>query len=166
MLNAPIIAIGLVTVAVCGLAAGFVSGRGDAHTQYLVSIERVEQRFHAARKLCLSLSGSDWERCITKALADKWRAVADADAARRNTPESYRVQRFVNASTTLLMQTLDCSSRPAASRTTCDKAALEAYRQASSRAAASELTGQDCTLPGCPNRFVLPPRGAAKPRDV
>ncbi len=166
MLNAPIIAIGLVTGAACGLAAGFVSGRTVAHPQYLISLERAEQGFNAACKPCLLLSGRDWERCITRALVDKWRAVADADAARRNTPESYRVRRFVNAGTALLMQTQDCSSLPAASRMTCDKAALEAYRQAISRAASSEFTGQDCTVPGCPNRFVLPPRGAVKPRDV
>ena len=81
MLNIPVVATGLLTVAVCGLAAGFVSGRADAHSRYLVSIERAEQGAYAARKLCMPLVGADWERCTAKALADQWRAVADADAA-------------------------------------------------------------------------------------
>ena len=41
MLNIPLVATSLLTVAVCGVAAGFLSGRADAHSRYLVSIERV-----------------------------------------------------------------------------------------------------------------------------
>ena len=150
MLNIAVVATSLLTVAVCGLAAGFVSGRADAHGRYLVSIERAEQGAYAARKLCMPLAGADWERCTAKALADQWRALADADAAHRNTPESYRVQRFVAAGTAFLLQTQQCSALPEPTRATCDKAALAAYRQAVSRVSAPELTEQGCLLTGCP----------------
>ena len=155
----------VIIVAVCGLAAGFVSGRADAHTRYLVSLERLEQGSHAARKLCVSLSGADWESCITRALVAKWRAVAEAEAAHRNTPESYRVQRFVAAGTAFLTQTQQCGALPGAARATCDKAALEAYREAVSRVTAPELTEQSCAFTGCPGR-ARPAGVVAKPREV
>ena len=150
MLNIPLVATGLLTVAVCGLAAGFLSGRADAHSRYLVSIERAEQGAYAARKLCMPLVAADWERCTANALADQWRATADADAAHRNTPESYRVQRFVAAGTAFLLQTPQCSALPEPAQATCDSAALAAYRQAVSRVSAPELTEQGCLLTGCP----------------
>jgi hypothetical protein len=165
MLNVPIVATGLLTVAVCGLAAGFVSGEADAHARYLVSIERAEQGAYAARKLCMPLAGADWETCTAKALADQWRAVAGADAAHRNTPESYRVQRFVSAGTAFLVQTQQCGALPDPSRATCDHAALAAYRQAVSRVSAPELTEQDCVFTGCPAP-ARPAGGAVKPKEV
>jgi hypothetical protein len=165
MFNVPVVATGLVTVAVCGLAAGFVSGRADAHTRYLVSIEHAEQASYAARNLCMPLVGADWERCMGRALADQWRAVADADAAHQNTPESYRVQRFVAAGTAFLMQTQQCGSLPVAARATCDKAAIEAYRQAASRVAAPELTERGCEFTGCPAP-AQPAGSAVKRREL
>jgi hypothetical protein len=118
MFNVPVIATTFLAVAVCGLAAGFVSGRADAHARYLVSIDRAEQEFYAARKLCVSLIGADWERCAVNALAERWRAVADTDAARRNTPESYRLQRLVATGTAFLLQTQRCGAlaEPAGAR--------------------------------------------------
>jgi hypothetical protein len=165
MLNIPLVATSLLTVAVCGVAAGFLSGRADAHSRYLVSIERAEQGAYAARKLCIPLVGTDWERCMAKALADQWRAAADADAAHRNTPESYRVQRFVAAGTAFLLQTQQCSALPAPTRAACDNVALEAYRQAVSGVSAPELTEQGCLLTGCPAPARSPGRGS-KPREV
>jgi hypothetical protein len=165
MLNIPFVATSFLTVAVCGLAAGFLSGRADAHSRYLISIERAEQGAYAARKLCMPLVEADWERCTGKALADQWRAAADADAAHRNTPESYRVQRFVAAGTAFLLQTQQCSALVEPAQTTCDKAALAAYRQAVSRVSAPELTEQSCLLTGCP----APARsksGSARPQEV
>lgn len=165
MLSIPVVATGLLAVAVCGLAAGFVSGRADAHGRYAVLIERVEQGADAARKLCMPLAGADWERCTTKALADQWRALADADVSHRNTPESYRVQRFVAAGTAFLLQTQQCSALLEPTRATCDKAAIAAYRQAVSRVSASELSEQGCPLTGCPAP-ARPARRVAKPQEV
>jgi hypothetical protein len=165
MLNIPVVATGLLAVAVCGLAAGFVSGRADAHGRYLVSIERAEQGADAARKLCMPLAGADWERCTAKALADQWRALADADASHRNTPESYRVQRFVAAGTAFLLQTQQCSALPDSIRATCDKAAIAAYRQAVSRVSGPELTEQSCVFIGCPTP-VRPASRLARPQEV
>ena len=165
MLSIPVVATGLLTVAVCGLAAGFVSGRADTHARYLVSIERAEQGAYAARKLCMPLAGADWESCTAKALADQWRAVADADASHRNTPESYRVQRFVAAGAAFLVQTQQCGTLPDPTRETCDKAALAAYRQAVSRVSAPELTEQGCAFKGCPAP-ARPAGRAAKPQEV
>ena len=164
MLNVPLVAAGVLIVAACGLAAGFVSGRADTHARYLVSIENAEREAYAARKLCMPLIGADWERCTATALAEQWRAIADAEAAHRNAPESYRVQRFVTAGTALLLQTQQCGSLPVAGRATCDKAALEVYRQAVSRAAAPELTEHSCVLKGCPG--PARPSTAERPREV
>jgi hypothetical protein len=165
MLKAPVLAAAVLIVAVCGLAAGFVSGRADANTRYLVSIERAEQGANAARKLCMAFVGVDWERCTAKALADQWRTVADADAAHWNTPESYRVQRYVAAGAAFLVQTQECGTLPDASRTTCDKAALAAYRQAVSRVSGPELTEQSCVFIGCPAP-TQPASPGAKPKEV
>ena len=165
MLNTPVIATAVLIVAACGLAAGFVSGRADANTRYMVSIERQGQSTNFARKLCAAFVGAEWERCAAKALADQWRAVADADAAHWNTPESYRVQRFVAAGTAFLLQTQQCSALPAATRATCDNVALAAYRQAVSRVSAPELTEQGCLLTGCPAPARSPGRGS-KPQEV
>jgi hypothetical protein len=166
MLNAPYVATALVAVAACGLATGFVSGRVNEHTRYLVSIERVEQASFAARKQCEPLSGSEWERCITRALSEKWQAIAEAEVAHRNTPESYRVQRFVAAGAALLMGAGQCSVLPVLARVACDRAALEAFREAADRAAASDLTGGDCSLAGCPNQLNRRSRASPRPRIV
>jgi hypothetical protein len=144
MLNLPVVAIGLLTVAVSGLAAGFVTGWADMRARYLVSIERAEQDFYAARQLCMPLVGADWERCTAKALANQWRAMAGVDAVHRNTPESYRVQRFVAANTAFLVQTQQCASFPETTRATCDKAAVAAYREAVERV--SDSRGDGTTL--------------------
>jgi hypothetical protein len=165
MLNAPVVVTAVLIVAVSGLATGFVSGRADAHTRYLVSIERAEQGATAARKLCMALVGAEWEHCTAKALADQWRAVADADAAHWNTPESYRVQRFVTAGAAFLMQTQQCSTLPDATREPCDRAALAAYRQAVSRVSAPELTEQGCVFTGCPAP-TRPASRAVKPQEA
>ena len=165
MFNVPVVTTAFLSVAVCGLGAGFVSGRADAHARYLVSIDRAEQAFYAARKLCMPLVGLDWERCTVKALADQWRAAADADATHRNTPESYRVQRLVAAGTAFLMQTQQCGALPELTRAACDKAALSAYRQAVSRVSAPELTEQGCGLTGCPTP-TRPAKRTARPQEV
>jgi len=165
MLNTPVVATAVLIVAVCGLATGFVSGRADAHTRYLVSIQRAEQSANAARKLCVAFVGADWERCAAKALADQWRAVADADAAHWNTPESYRVQRFVAAGAAFLLQTQQCGTLYDSTRASCDEAALAAYRRAVGRISAPEPTEQSCVLAGCPAP-ARPTARIAKPREV
>ena len=152
--NAPILAIALVAAAACGLAAGFVSGRADSQTHYRASLNKVEQDFDSSRKLCERLSGNEWEQCITSAWSGMLQSVAEAEALHRNSPESYRVRRFVAAGTALLMQTQRCGVLADSPRTACDKAALEAYRRAVRQAAASDVTGDDCALAGCPR-----PRG-------
>jgi len=166
MFNVPVVATVFLTVAVCGLAAGFVSGRADAHARYLVSVDRAEQEFHAARKLCVPLIGADWERCAVKALADQWRATADTDTARRNTPESYRLQRLVAAGTAFLMQTQQCGALAEPTRATCDKAALAAYRQTVAHVSAPELTERGCVLTGCPAAPARPESHPARPQEV
>jgi hypothetical protein len=165
MFNVPVIATTFLAVAVCGLAAGFVSGRADAHARYLVSIDRAEQEFYAARKLCVSLIGADWERCAVNALAERWRAVADTDAARRNTPESYRLQRLVATGTAFLLQTQRCGALAEPTRATCDKATLAAYRQALAHVSAPELTERGCVLAGCPAP-ARPASHTARPQEV
>jgi hypothetical protein len=165
MLKMPVVAAAVLIAAVCGLAAGFITGRADAQTRYLISIARAEQGANTARKLCTAFVGADWERCTARALSDQWRAVADADAAHWNTPESYRVQRFVAAGAAFLVQTQQCSVLPDATRTTCDKAALATYRQAISRVSAPEFTERSCVLAGCPAP-VPPLDHAIKPREV
>jgi hypothetical protein len=154
MLNTPVVATAVLIVAVCGLATGFVSGRADAHTRYLVSIQRAEQSANAARKLCVAFVG-----------ADQWRAVADADAAHWNTPESYRVQRFVAAGAAFLLQTQQCGTLSASTRASCDEAALAAYRRAVGRISAPEPTEQSCVLAGCPAP-ARPTARIANPSEV
>jgi len=154
VLSAPIVATALMAVAACGLAAGFVSGRMDSPTQYRVSLHEVEREFYSSRKLCERLSGIEWEQCITVAWSGMVQSVAKADALHRNAPESYRVQRFIAAATALLTQTQRCGALGDSPRAACDKAALEAYRGAVRNAAAPDVTGDDCTLIGCPR-----PRG-------
>ena len=154
MPSAPILAIALVAAAACGLAAGFVSGRVDAQTHYRASLNKAEQDFYSSRKLCERLSGSEWEQCVTSAWSGMLQSVAEAEALHRNTAESYRVRRFVAAGTGLLVQTQRCGALADLPRTACDKAALETYRRAVRQAAASDVTGDDCTVTGCPR-----PRG-------
>jgi hypothetical protein len=165
MLNMPVVAIAVLMITVCGLVAGFVSGRADTHASYLVSVERAEQGANAARKLCAAFVGADWERCAAKALADHWRAMADADAAHWNTPESYRVQRFVAAGADFLLQTQQCGTLSESTRANCDEAALAAYRRAMGRISAPEPTEQSCVLAGCPAP-ARPTERMAKPREV
>jgi hypothetical protein len=165
MLNTPVVATAVLIVAVCGLATGFVSGRADAHARYVVSMERAEQGANAARKLCAAFVGADWERCAAKALADQWRAVADADAAYWNTPESYRMQRLVAAGAAFLLQTQQCGTLSDPTRASCDHAALATYRRAVSRISAPEPTEQSCVLAGCPAP-TRPTDRIAKPREV
>jgi hypothetical protein len=155
-------AVGLVALAVCLLTAGVVSGRADARARYLVSIERAEQEASAARSLCLPLSGTEWERCTAKALADEWRAMADASTAQRNMPESYRLQRFVTAGTALLLLAQQCSTLSEPARATCNNIALAAYRQAIS---SSEPSDRPCEPPVCP-RPLRPETRALNAQEV
>ena len=166
MFNARLVATALSAVAVCGVAAGFVSGKLNEHTRYLVEIEQVEQASYRARRECESLSGGEWQQCIARALSEKWRAIAEAEAAHRNTPESYRVQRFVSAGAALLMGMGQCGALADLARTTCEEAAVEAFREAAARAGASDVSGGDCSLIGCPNGLKLnrPAHPSLKPR--
>ena len=160
MVSTSAVATGALVVAVSGLAAGFVSGSIDAPTRYPVSIERAEQVAAAAPKLCVPLVGADWERCTARALANQWRSMADTDATHQNTPEAYRVQRFVVAITAFLVQTEHCGALPDPGRATCDHAALTAYRHAVSRVSVPEVTEQGCAFERCPAPARPASRGA------
>ena len=166
MHNAKAVAAGALFVAVCGLAAGFVrEPAAGAHARYMVSRVLADQAADAARKLCMPLVGTEWERCTANALANQWRAVADADAAQQSTPEAYRAQRFVVAVTAFLVQTQHCGALPHPGRAACDKAAIAAYHQAISCVSASEVTEQGCVCIGCPVP-ARPASRSAKLREV
>ena len=166
MSNARLLVAGIAVVAVAGLAIGFVRGQTEGHAQYLLSLDHAERGFATARKSCESLSGEEWGRCITTALAVRWRTMANAEVEHRNTPESYRVQRITNAGADLLMRTQECIAEPEATQGACEADALDAYRQALAREANPELAERNCSLSGCPNRVAPAQRVAAKARGV
>ena len=166
MTNARLIVAGIAIVAVVGLAAGFIRGQAEARAQYLLSLDHAERGFSAARKSCESSAGEEWGRCITTALAARWRAMANAEVEHRNTPDAYRVQRVTNAGAALLMQTQECGAENEATRAACEADALDAYREALAREANPELAERNCSLSGCPNRATPGQRVAAKARGV
>ena len=140
-----------VLVALICSAVGFVRGQAEAQNHYLISMDRAEGTFHATRKGCSVAQGSEWRTCIARALADKWRAMAEAEVRLRNTPEAYRIQRIVDADAMLLTDIEECGLMSGSRRLVCDNVALDAFRAAMKHAIGSESAAStECTLAGCP----------------
>lgn len=165
MSTARLVVAGIAVVAIAGLTIGFIRGQTEGHAQYLLSLDHAERGFSAARKTCESSPGEEWARCITTALATRWRALATAEVEHRNTPESYRVQRITNAGAALLMRTQECGAEEAG-KAACEAAALNDYREALAREATPDLAERNCSLSGCPSRIAPAQRVAAKARGV
>lgn len=167
MSNTRLVFIGLALLGTVGLVVGLLRWHTEGHAQYLLSLDNAERGFFAARKSCDAFTGEEWGRCITTALATRWRAMASAEVERRNTPESYRVQRVTNAGTALLIQTQECGAEPRpTARAACEADALNEYRLALAREANPELVERDCSLSGCPSRIPPTQRLAAKGRGI
>ena len=145
------IAAPFVLIALICFAVGFVRGQAEAQNHYLISMDRAEGAFHAARKGCAVAQAGEWRTCITKALSDKWRAMAEAEVRLRNTPEAYRIQRIVDADAMLLTDIEQCGLMSGSRRLVCDSIALDAFRAAMKHATSSESAAStECTLAGCP----------------
>jgi len=141
----------LVLIALTCFGVGFVRGQAEAQNHYLLSMDRAEGAFHATRKGCAVAPGSEWRTCIAKALADKWRAMAEAEVTLRNTPEAYRIQRIVDADALLLTNIEECGLMSGSRRLVCDNVALDAFRAAMKHATSAESAAStECTLAGCP----------------
>jgi len=149
---------GILLASMIGLAVGLVRGQAMVQNGYVLSLERADSAFYAARKDCESLANEAWQLCIAKALAEKWRALAEAEVRLRNTSDAYRMQRVVAAGTMFLIQVQQCASLSAPGRRACDHAAVGAFREAMARTTSRERATQDCTLVGCPNRSTPPLR--------
>lgn len=138
--------------AVLGLTVGFVRGQALTQGGYLLALERADGAFYATRKGCESLDGEEWKLCIATALAQKSRAMAEAEVKLRNTSDAYRMQRVVAAGTLFLTEIQRCATASVSTRQACDDAALGAFREAMARASGRDSASGACTLLGCPNR--------------
>lgn len=145
---------GLTAAAAVGVAAGYMGGQARSQNAYLTEAESIEREFVAARRQCAAQAGNAWNACAAQSIANKWRGLADAEVRLRNTAESYRVQRIVQAGAALLVEAQRCGAGRSAQRAACDNAALGSYRQAMAHVDIGSPSAE-CTLAGCPRQPVL-----------
>jgi hypothetical protein len=152
--------IALIIAAVSGVTFGFVTSKQDPQARYEAAVRQAETQLKKAQTHCEGLVQDEMRLCMALALAEKWRALAQAEVQLNDTPEARRSARVANAGGQLLVALQKCSGMNVAERGACRTLAKDSFIRELAKARAVEVKEQACYPAECTWLPGLAPRSA------